>query len=197
MLWNDSLYGNFRQLKFTDVWNKVEDFAAEYNNNGIPAMFQKGDTIQTLFYLLYAQYGNSVVASSDINRFKYQLWSIIFMYGPTWETRLDVQNILRELPLEDLMTGATQINNQAFHPGTPPSAQTTEELTAINQQLVSKYKKNKIGAYADLLDLLKTDVTKEFLDKFKRLFITVVQPEKALWYITKTEEGDGASGIFN
>lgn len=179
----NSLYGNYRQVKFTDIYTKVEDFLADYASNGISPTISTASAT-TLFYLLYAQYGNSTIASSDTNRFKYHLFSIIFAYGPTWEKRLEIQSALRELNLEEITKGTTQINNQALHPGTEPSTQTLDELPAINQQVVTKYKKDKISGYATLLDLLETDVTMDFIAKFKRLFLTVVQPELPLWYAT-------------
>ena len=71
-----SLYGSYRQKKFTDVYESVEQFLADYKDCGIPTTISDSSA-QTLFYLLYGSYGNDVVASSDINRFKYKLFSII------------------------------------------------------------------------------------------------------------------------
>lgn len=180
-----SLYGNFRNPKFTDIYENVESFIEDYNNVGIKPNLTKNETVETLYYLLYAAYGNSTIASSDVTRFKYQLFSTIFSYGPTWEGRLRIQSHLRALldnPTE-LFAGATQVNNQAYNPGTAPSTSSTDELAAINQQVVTKYKKDKMTGYATLMDLLATDVTTEFIKKFNKLFIKIVQPEEALWYI--------------
>lgn len=33
--------------------------------------------------------------------------------------------------------------------------------------------------------MIATDVTKEFLDKFKRLFLTIVEPQEPLWYVSE------------
>ena len=39
--------------------------------------------------------------------------------------------------------------------------------------------------------MLRSDVTEEFLGKFKRLFIYIVEPESPLWYVTDiNEQGD-------
>ena len=193
-MWNKSLYGNYRQVKFTDVWQTAESFVSDYKNNGIETTISD-KTATTLYYLLYSRYGNSVLASSDTNRFKYDVWSTIFSYGPTWEKRLEIQNKLRNLTDDELFTGATQIYNHAYNPGTAPSTSTLDELTAINEQNTSKNKKGKMDAYAMLIALLETDVTESFLDKFKKLFLKVVQPELPLWYTTDvindTIIGDG------
>ena len=182
-MWNKSLYGNYRQVKFTDVWQTAESFISDYKNNGIETTISD-KTATTLYYLLYSRYGNSVLASSDTNRFKYDVWATIFSYGPTWEKRLEIQDKLRNLTDDELFTGATQIYNHAYNPGTAPSTNTLDELTAINEQNTSKNKKGKMDAYAMLIALLETDVTESFLDKFKKLFLKVVQPELPLWYAT-------------
>lgn len=197
-MWNNSLYGNYRQVKFTDVWKDVNSFLTEYQNNGIKTTISQ-QSAQTLYYLLYSRFGNSTIASSDTNRFKYDVWGTIFSYGPTWEKRLEIQEKLRGLSDDELFTGATQIFNHAYNPGTAPSTSTLDELTAINEQNTNKNKKDKLNAYAMLMSLLEIDVTQQFLDKFKKLFLTVVQPELPLWYTTDTindtiigdEVGDG------
>ena len=192
-MWNKSLYGNYRQVKFTDVWQTAESFVSDYKNNGIETTISD-KTATTLYYLLYSRYGNSVLASSDTNRFKYDVWATIFSYGPTWEKRLEIQDKLRNLTDDELFNGATQIYNHAYNPGTAPSTNTLDELTAINEQNTSKSKKGKMDAYAMLIALLETDVTESFLDKFKKLFLKVVQPELPLWYATNIVDDDIIGG---
>lgn len=107
-----SLYGNYRQLRFTDVYDDVTDFLADYKDIGIPTSISD-QSATTLFYLLYSKYGNGVIASSDLTRFKYRLFATIFQYGPTWEKRLDIQEKLRNLSDAEIMTGSRQIYNKA------------------------------------------------------------------------------------
>lgn len=181
-----SLYGNFRTRTFVEIWNNEEAFANDYNNNGIPVSISSV-SLKTLFYLLYARYGNSNIASSDENQFKYKVFSTIFMYAPAWEKRLDIQKKLRELSDEEIMKGSTAIYNSALNPSTAPSTAALEELPYINQQNATKYKKAKMDAYATLYALIETDVTEELIGKFKKLFITIVEPDRALWYKTEGE----------
>lgn len=188
-MWNKSLYGNYRQVKFTDVYPDVATFLAEYNSIGIKTTISQ-DSATTLYYLIYSRFGNSVIASSDTNRFKYDLFGTIFSYGPTWEKKLDIQEKLRNLTDDELFAGSTQIHNHAYNPGTAPSTGTLDELPAINEQNTSKYKKDKMSGYAMLVSLLDTDVTESFISKFKKLFITVVQPELPLWYATDIIDDD-------
>lgn len=187
------LYGNYRNRKFSEIWKNVEEFSEEYQNNGIKPIVS-ADGIQTLFYLLYARYGNSTVASSDENQFKYKVWTTIFMYGPTWEKRLELQEQIRQLPLDKFVDGSKAIYNRSLNPSTPPSTGSLEELETIDEQNTTNYKRSVSEAYAALLGLLETDVTAYFLDRFKKLFLTVVAPEFPLWYETplneNTEEDD-------
>lgn len=182
------LYGNYRNKKFTDIWGNVDEFLSDYNNNGITASISD-TSATTLFYLLYARYGNSTIASSDENQFKYKVFSTIFMYGPTWEKRVEIQKAIRELDLKEVMDGGKAIYNTALNPNQSPSTDTLEELPYINNQNTTKYKKSKVDAYGIILSLLETDVTEEFIGKFKKLFLIVVSPELPLWYISN-KEGD-------
>lgn len=182
----NSLYGNYRQVKFTDIYPDATTFVNDYTSSDIPTTISN-NTATTLYYLLYSRYGNSVIASSDTNRFKYDLFATIFSYAPTWEKRLEIQEKLRDLTDDDIFTGATQISNHAYNPGTAPSTNTLNELTAINEQVTQKGKRDKLTAYTELLRALWTDVTEQFLDKFQKLFLIILQPELPLWYVTEID----------
>ena len=187
----DSEYGNYRTKKFTDFYPIAQDFFNDYHLCGIPSTITD-DSATTLFYLLYARYGNSHIINSDENQFKYKMFSIIFQYGPTWEKRLDIQNKLRNLTEDELMHGTKAIYNTANNPGTEPSTGSLEELPYINSQNTTGYKKSKMDAYANLLALLDTDVTEDFIKKFGKLFITILEPREPLWYGTEIgEDNDG------
>lgn len=181
---NSSLYGNYRTRTFSNIYESFEAFKEDYLSNGIPTTLSD-ENIQTLFYLLYARYGNSNVASSDENQFRYKLFSTIFMYGPAWQKRLNIQTQLVNLKDDEIVLGTTAIYNSALNPSTAPTTQTLEELNYINSQNTTKYKKSKMEGLAALYQLIETDVTEEFIGKFKKLFITIVEPELPLWY----EEG--------
>ena len=85
----NSLYGNYRTRKFTDIFPDVETFLQNYKNNGIQTTISD-ESATTLYYLLYSRYGNSHIANSDETQFKYKLFGTVFSYGPTWEKRLDM-----------------------------------------------------------------------------------------------------------
>ena len=183
-----SAYGNYRTRKFTDIFNDVNSFISEYKANGIPQSI-KEENAKTLYYLLYAKYGNTPIANSDETQFKYKLFSIVFMYGPTWEKRLEIQNKLRELTEQDLLTGAKQINNFSSNPSTIPSTADLEELPTVNSQQTTHFKKSKLDAYNLLWNLLSTDVTERFISEFSKLFVKIATPQVPLWYASETEQG--------
>lgn len=83
---------------FTNIWGSADAFKTdlqaspfagsihygEANPNpkpGEPANYP--DNVSLLYYLLYARYGNNPIANTDINQFKYKMYSVIFQYGPT------------------------------------------------------------------------------------------------------------------
>lgn len=186
----NSVYGNYRTRKFNEIYPEFDKFQEDANlyfGVGLNPNFKHYSSIQTLYYLLSARYGNSNIANSDENQFRIRLFSIIFQFGPTWEKRLDIQSELRTLSDEELLAGTKQINNHSYNPSTAPSTDTLDELTTINEQTATKYKRAKMDAYSKLMELLEKDVTEEFMIKFKRLFLIIVEPQEDLWYITDIE----------
>lgn len=186
----DSYYGSFRTRTFADIFGSSEELVEAYNEFP-PSSKYNGSLsqteIETIYYLLYAKYGNSHIAYTDENQFKYALYSIIWQYAPTWKKRLDIQDKIRGLSEDELRSGARAIYNHAFNPSTAPSTSTMEELLTINDQNTTNYKKSKLEAYGILWELLKTDVTDTFLTKFKKLFIVVTAPDYPLYYTTEVE----------
>lgn len=181
-----TLYGNYRQKTFAENYEDITAFMTDYKSIGIPQTISD-QSITALYYLLYSRYGNSTIASSDTTRFKYQLFATIWQYGPAWEKRLDIQKKLRELTEDEILAGSKQIYNHAQNPSTDPDIDTDMELQYINDQNVTKNKKGKLEGYALLWQILVSDVTEQFLNQFKKLFLKVVQPELPLWYVTEIE----------
>lgn len=272
------LLPEYATKQFNDIYDNEDDFLNDYQSVGIPATI-KIDNARTLFYLLYAKYGNNPIANYDETQWKYKLFSIIFMYGPTWEKRLEVQDKLRNFSEAQLKTGAirnylsrqditgnsrttndgsngqtttnnltentqstgtqnttatgSSLDNHAFNPSTNPSTDTTIPLNYIDQQ---NYKKDDttgtqtnqgtgvktntgsstisgtntstaqnnnsstsngatddtttigtLSAYAQLLELLDTDVTNDFLAKFINLFKKFARPARTWIYETEVD----------
>ena len=302
----------------TEVWSDASGFLTDYQNVGIPTTISNQNAT-TLYYLLYARYGNTPIANYDENQWKYKMFSIIFQYGPTWEKRLDIQTTLRGLQIADLIdngsyralssqsgtetssktgsdnntrtlnttekntgtsalantgtdttastgtqsvartdtvgtTGETEdIKNHAFNPSTAPAQNAYSPLTYINEQNATKNNVDstvtnnltdtttndlqnqtthnttstttndlsrsdtgtitdaraisdtvnaentsqnetttvmtagKLKAYEKLLELLETDVTGDFINKFKVCFKQFVMPERHMIYVTEEE----------
>ena len=318
---NVEMFPQYDTKLMTDVWGQASDFLTDYQNAGIPTTISNQNAT-TLYYLLYAKYGNTPIANYDENQWKYKMFSIIFQYGPTWEKRLDIQTTLRGLQLSDLIdngsyralssqsgsetssktgsdnntrtlnttekntgtsalantgtdttastgtqsvartgtvgtTGETEdIKNHAFNPSTSPAQNAYSPLNYINEQNATKNNANstvtnnltdtttndlenqtthnttstttndlsrsdtgtitdaraitdstsaenssqnetttvmtagKLKAYEKLLELLETDVTGAFINKFKVCFKQFVMPERRMIYVTDLDKGD-------
>ena len=99
----------------------------------------------------------------------------------------------------------TTINNHAYNPSTVPSTQSTNELDYIDQQQVAKgsntstisgtdnknteqtVTKSKMDAYAQLWELVATDVTNGYISKFKNCFKQFIAPERNMVYVTEED----------
>jgi len=185
-----SMTPQYATVLFTDVWDDVSEFLADYANIGIPTTIDSDTSATTLFYLLYAKYGNTPIANNDITQFKYKIFSIIFQYGPTWEKKLDIQEIIRGLQESDLLAGSKAVYNTALNPSTAPSTGTLEELSYINSQNTTNLKRSKLEAYGMLWEMLDDSLTAKFIEKFAVCFKKFVYPEQPLLYITDTEEDE-------
>lgn len=188
---SNSMIPQYSTMLFTDIWDEVSDFMSDFHNNGIIDVNNQPITdanATTLFYLLYARYGNNPIANRDTTQFKYKVFSVIFQYGPTWQKELEVQQALRGLTEDQLREGAVAIHNSAQNPSMAPATDAFDPLNYINAQSASKYKKSKIEGYALLLELLKTDVTESFLKKFNICFKRFVSSERPLIYVTEEDE---------
>lgn len=140
--------------------------------------------IELIYFLLCGRYANSTIAPDDENRFKWELFSRIFQYGPNWAQELNIQKQIRNIEIEGFREGTQNINNYAANPATAPSTKDTEELPYINNQNVTKSKRSLADAAALKLSLLDENVTDRFLDRFKNLFLTIVQPTHQDYFVT-------------
>lgn len=316
---NVEMFPQYDTKLMTEVWSSASEFLTDYQAAGIPTTISVQNAT-TLYYLLYARYGNTPIANYDENQWKYKMFSIIFQYGPTWEKRLNIQDTLRGLQISDLVdngsfhelfshsasesssktgsdnntrtlnttekntgtsavantgtdttastgtqsvahtgtvgtTGETEdIKNHAYNPGTSPAQNAYTPLNYINEQNATKNNVDntvtnnltdattndlqnktthdttstttndlsradtgtikddrtitdtakadnksqnetttvmtagKLKAYEKLLELLETDVTGEFINKFKICFKQFVMPERTFIYVTEDND---------
>lgn len=190
MMNNDELIPQYSTITFTDVWDNVDDFKADLAESPFDGCISPSnpDNVSILFYLLYARYGNNPIANHDIIQWKFKIFSVIFQYGPTWEKRLDIQAKLRGLTDDEILKGSKAIFNHAFNPSTVPSTGSLDELNYINDQSTSNYKKSKMDAYMQLWELLRTDITEDFLNQFKKCFKIFVSAESPMLFVSDTPE---------
>ena len=189
---NNEMIPQYSTITFTDVWDSAGEFKSDLADSPFAGCISttSPDNVSLVFYLLYARYGNNPIANLDVTQWKFKIFSTIFQYGPTWEKRLDVQKKIRNLTETDLLAGSKAIYNSALNPSTTPSTGSLDELTYINSQNTTNYKKPKMEAYAQLWDILQTDVTEEFLVKFKKCFKIFVSAEQPLLYVSDIDEDE-------
>lgn len=189
MLCDCSLGQFYCNPSLTQVFKSVDEFVEAYQTCGIPVTIST-DSVRTLFYLLYAKYGNTPFKSNDKNLIAYKIFRLVFQYAPAWEKRLEIQNALRNLSLEDnseLYQGSKAIYNHAMHDGSAPTTQTLTELQFIDSQNTTNYKKSKIEGLSALETLIELDVTEELLGRFNSLFSQWLQGDRPVYYVTEVD----------
>ena len=189
-----SNYPRYDTKLFTEVFESFNDFLYYYKNDIDDSIKVFDDTtsdglntLKRIYYLLYARYGNNPIANYDENQFIYKLFTVVYQYGPTWAKRLDVQEKLRALSDDQLKEGSQAIFDHLYNPTEIPPE---DNMTYINERNKTKYKKSPLEGYAILEELLRADVTNDFLAKFQRLFKQFVRPERTWIYVTDLEEDD-------
>ena len=179
----------YKTKTFVDLYGSVDAFLKDYQTIGLPITIST-ENASTLYYLLYAKYGNSPISNMDENQAKFKLFGIVWQYGPSWEKKLEIQAKLRALTDDDIREGSLGIFNKAQHPEEEPGTTTPEILPYINEQNTSMQKRNKVGAYMELWQALATDVTADFLNRFAVCFKQFVGPERVVLFGSDEEGGE-------
>lgn len=191
-----SLYETADTMSFDEIYPSAEDFLADARMEGISDILAISQidietTLPAIYYLIWGKYANCHIASNDINRFKFRLFSLIAQYAPSWQKRVDIQNKLRQLSDDQISEGAFQMNNHITGSGQRVT-NTKEELKTIDNQNTSRKVKGTLEKYAELSLLLLTDVTEEFLNRFQSLFRAVITRSASILYVY--EEGSPQKG---
>lgn len=193
---SNTYFQSFDNVTFSELWSTKESFIEAYKTVGFPQTFTGGnyvtdDDLGLIWLLLIGRFSDSVIKSyNTYGGFQVRFMSRVWQYAPAWKKELDIQNKLRSMSLEDgspIYEGSKAIYNNALNPSTAPGTGTDSELDFINSQNVTKYKKSKLEGLAILNDLMKRDVTEQFLRRFDDLFKTIIYTGRDLLYETQGE----------
>ena len=181
----------YNELTFDDIYPDSATFIADMGVLGIPKNMEDPD-YTIIWSLLEASYGDTPLSSNyNETRWKMKIQSIIWQYGPEWKRKLEIQDKLRTLTDDEILTGTKTIYNHAYNPSEEPSTQSLEELNYINDQNTTNYKLNKMQAYTALWGYLSSDMTKEFIDRFKPVFSKFTMRDVPLFLYSDDEEAQG------
>lgn len=136
----------------------------------------------TLYYLLWARYASNHIRSDYPQQWKMKMMMTVFEYGPTWSKRLEIQDKMRSLSDDEIQKGTIMTYNTAMNPDGAPTTETWESLKGINSQNKNLYQRGLLDSYAYIDQILKTDVTREFVEKFKKFFDIMASPGMKLEY---------------
>ena len=144
-------------------------------------MATKG-TMTTLYYLLWARYASSHIRSDYPQQWKMKIMMTVFEYGPTWSKRLEIQEKVRNMSDDEIQKGTIMTYNSAMNPDGAPTTDTWDTLQGINSQNKNLYQRGKLDSYAYIDQILKADVTRDFIEKFKKFFDIMAAPGMKLDY---------------
>lgn len=199
---NNTIFQNFNNVTFSDLWSTQEEFVNAYKVVGFPQTFTNSDgttgtyvsdeDLRFIWLLLIGRFADSTIKPyNTYGAFQVRFMSRVWQHAPAFLKNLEIQNKLRSLSIDsgsEIYDGSKAIYNNALNPGTAPGTDTDQELSYINQQNVTKHKRSKLEGLAMLTDLLKNDVTEQFLKRFDDFFKTIIYTGQDLVYATYNEE---------
>lgn len=194
----NSYFQSFDNITFSELWGTADDFVQAYKDTTLPQTYTTAagtvgnyvtdEDLKLIWLLLIGRFADSTIKPyNTYGAFKVRFMSRVWQHAPAWKKELDIQNELRALSLSNdsaIFEGSKALYNSALNPSTQPSVGTNEELTFINQQNVTKYKKSKLEGLAMLDELMKRDVTEAFLRRFDDFFRTIIYTGRTLLYET-------------
>ena len=201
---NKTYFQSFDNVTFSDLWSDSDTFIADYKASGLPqtyltqnnvtTYYVTDDDLKLIWTLLIGRFADSTIKPyNTFGAFKIRFMSRVWQHAPGWKKELEIQNELRSMSLKDgsaIYEGGKAIYNNALNPSTAPGTGTDSELGYINSQNVTKHKKSKLEGLALLNDLMKKDVTEQFLRRFDDLFRTIIYTGRDLLYTTYNEQGE-------
>lgn len=172
-----SSYQMIDRPTFTDIFNTVGEFQQFILTDCQIPFFEAGTDKLTLssliYYLLYAEYGNSTIASYDTNQFKYQVASVIATYGPVWRAKLNLSADIENLSDADLKDAGRMFTNSGMNPSASPLTDTTTGIKS-DTRTVNISERGKADRLAIKYSMLPTEANATFISKFKQLFSKII-----------------------
>lgn len=178
----DTYYGGFRNALFLEVFPDYAAFEEARDLVALPDRLASADTLKTIYTLLCARYGESVIAYNSIHLFKQAIFSTIFSHAPAWEKRIELQDRLRELTQDQIARSTRAVHNHSYNDGTPPGTGADELLPTTDAQNTSTFYRGELDGIRDVWALLDVDATEDFLNEFRPHFIAIVAPSHPLLY---------------
>lgn len=179
----------YSNKKFSDFYPDANTFIGDYKSSPLYINEITDDSLLKLYYLLYAEYGNSIIANRDENQFKYRLFSLIYEQAPIWQKYISIQTRLRSLTEKQILESSQSIANFAQSPAEYMEHNEDGDilLDYINTQSTSKNYSPLVTSLSNYLSTL-SDYTQTFIEMFRSLFIKVVMPEQPNWYEMDAED---------
>ena len=179
-------YIAYNNLTIEDVFESDTEFLTKFKTG---PYYNKGgfnmtdDEIKLAFNLVYSRFAVNPIANASADIFAIKFFATLWQYGPKWALDVQIQAKLRGLGLNadsEIYKGSKAIYNHAEHPETAPSTDSLEELEYITGQNTTNYKKSTLEGLASLVDMLRNDVTENFINQFKKLFSKFVNDDRVV-----------------
>lgn len=177
---------------FSDVYSSYEDFVNDYNLFSALTVipFKDNSFLEHIYLSLMGEYASNNLSNMSEDQFKIRFWTRVNQYGPQYERELTIQKDLVQITEDELTKSSSVIYNSAINPSQSVEDPSNTLIKELNTQNTTFHKRSKLDAYAYLKDLLNggTDLTKQFIKRFKDLFTVVLVGPELLYETHLSEE---------
>lgn len=156
---------------FTDCFSDFASFKTaitDYTNQVI-----EDDFLNKIYLKICIKYAVSNIRFTIKEMFIYQFCSIFDDEFSKFKRRYDINQNLKNITIDNIKILSETISNTADNPNYTPDTP-DKALDYITQQNAVFQKINDLDAYARQLESLMTEGFEEFLNKFKELFVALV-----------------------
>lgn len=146
------------------------------------------DEKEYLFTLVYSKYADSHARYTNESLFILNLKKEIMVYYPQVLAIIRDQKKMRDTSDTDFArAGRTMVNMGAHNTANLPTT-TMEGVNQLDTQTVQNNERAAIDVLMQRMDLYRSGFEDHFLDKFVKLFVQIISPQRDLLYITEAAE---------
>lgn len=156
-----------------ELFKNYDDFKTKRDENIIGEVYSTEQQQLLVYNLLMSNFCNSSIAYDTPNAFYRHFFIEYWNCCDEFTKRIEMIKRLRDLSIDDLVNEMETITNVANNDNSPVENPLKEIIPYITTQSSSSSKGNKAMAYHRAITLYRDNEVNNFLNKFKKFFLSI------------------------